>query len=102
LSAEVPSLETLDLKISDSKGAPDPATTHVRRIVIAQAPALFEVACADPSCQDGGHDITSVVMKALRQRQTAFEGEDLCQGSVGSHACGRTLRYAASARFGEV
>lgn len=99
LKAEVPELEKLDLELSDSKGVADPATTHVRRVVIDQAPALFEIPCADTSCKDGGHEITHSVMRALREHRTSFEGEDVCHGSVGSSHCGRVLRYVATAKY---
>jgi hypothetical protein len=99
LKAEVPELERLDLEISDRKGVADPASTYVRRIVIASAPALFEIPCADPSCKEGGHDLTSSVMRALRSQQTSFDGEDECHGNVGSSHCGRILRYVAKADY---
>ena len=99
LKAEVPTLEKLDLELSDSKGMTDPAMTHVRRVVIAAAPARFEIPCADASCRDGGHDVTYSVMRALRDHRTSFDGEDVCHGSVGSSHCGRILRYVATARF---
>jgi hypothetical protein len=99
LKAEVPSLTKLDLELSDRKGVADPASTYVRRVVVASAPALFEVPCTDSSCKDGGHELTHQVMRALRERRSSFEGEDVCNGSVGSSLCGRTLRYVATASF---
>lgn len=99
LKAEVPTLEKLDLEISDRKGVADPASTHVRRVVVASAPALFEIPCTDPSCKDGGHELTQPVMRALQARRTSFDGEDVCHGSVGSSHCGRVLRYVAKATF---
>ena len=99
LKAQVPSLVKLDLEMSDRKGLADAATTYVRRVVIASAPALFEVPCADPSCRDGGHDLTYSIMRGLREGRTSFDGEDVCHGSVGSATCGRTLRYVATASY---
>jgi hypothetical protein len=99
LKAEVPALETLALEISDSKGAADPASTYVRRVQVASAPALFEIPCADSSCKDGGHELTHAVMRALRDHRTSFDGEDVCHGSVGTATCGRVLRYVATATF---
>lgn len=99
LKAEVPNLEKLDFTISDSKGVADPTSTHVRRIVIAHAAALFEIPCSDPGCKDGGHDLTDRIMRALRAHQTSFDGEDVCRGNVGSSECGRVLRYVATASF---
>jgi hypothetical protein len=99
LNAAVPLLERLDLELSDSKGIADAAVTHVRRVVIAHAPAWFEIQCADPSCKDGGHDITHDVIRALREHRISFDGEDSCRGSVGTTHCGRVLRYVARAAF---
>lgn len=99
LKAEIPALTKLDLELSDRKGVADPASTHVRRVVVESAPALFEITCTDTSCKDGGHDLTHQVMRALRTRQTSFEGDDICNGSVGSSHCGRILHYEATATF---
>ncbi len=99
LTGEVPELERLDLELSDSKGVADAASTHVRRVVVAHAPALFEIPCADASCKEGGHEITSPIMRALRERRTSFTGDDVCHGSVGSQHCGRMLRFVVSASF---
>ena len=99
LTGEIPELEKLDLELSDSKGIADAASTHVRRVVVAHAPALFEVPCADASCKEGGHEITSAILRALRERRTSFTGDDVCHGSIGSHHCGRVLRYVVSASF---
>lgn len=99
LKKEVPSLTKLDLQISDSKGIADPSSTHVRRVVVDIAPALFEIPCADPSCKDGGHEITHAVMLGLRSHRTTFDGEDVCHGTVGTSNCGRILRYVATAAF---
>ena len=73
--------------------------THVRRVVITSAPAHFEIPCGDPSCDGGGHDLTQVVMRALKSRVERFDGEDVCHGSVRSAQCGRVLRFAASATY---
>lgn len=99
LKDEVSTLETLALSLSDSRGVADPATTHLRHVVVAHAPALFEIPCADAACKDGGHEISHAVMRALREGRTAFEGEDVCHGSVGSAPCGRVLRYVATATY---
>jgi hypothetical protein len=99
LKDELPELVTLDLELSERKGEADPEMTHVKRVVIASAPAHFEIPCGDPSCDGGGHDITHTVMRALRGRLTKFDGEDVCHGSVRSSQCGRVLRYAAVATY---
>ena len=46
-----------------------------------------------------GDEITHAVMRALRAHRTSFDGEDVCNGNVGSAHCGRVLRYVATAQF---
>lgn len=99
LKVEVPSLEKFDLEISEFKGVAGLTSTHVRRVVIAQAPVLFEIPCGDPSCKEGGHDLTHAVMRELRGYQSLFAGEDVCTGMVGSAPCGRVVRYVARAAY---
>jgi hypothetical protein len=72
---------------------------HVRHVVVGRAPALFTIVCSDPNCLDGGHDVTVPVMRALSLRETVFEGEDRCQGSLGSSFCTRVLHFDAVASY---
>jgi hypothetical protein len=67
--------------------------------VVENAPALFILPCGDTSCKDGGHDVTSMVLRSLRAGETRFEGEDVCNGMVGSAPCSRVLRYVATATY---
>jgi hypothetical protein len=97
--AEVPDLLSLVIEIAERKGETAAETTHLRRVVVASAPAHFEIPCTDASCQGGGHDITYGIMRALREHRVSFGGADLCHGNVGSASCGRVLRYAASATY---
>lgn len=100
LAAEVPKLESLRLDVEERRpGVVSAEVSHIRRVVVAHAPALFEVPCSDPSCQDGGHDLTRPIMRALRSGETKFEGEDVCLGSVGNASCERILRYVATATY---
>jgi hypothetical protein len=99
LRDEVPGLVGLALTIEDRSGLT--STTHVRRVVVDCAPALFLVACADPRCAEGEHDLTSSVMQALRKRQTSFEGTDECQGSVGPSNCARIVHFDGVATYAE-
>ena len=73
--------------------------SHIRRVVVAHAPAMFEVPCSDPSCADGGHDLTNGIMRALRNGDEKFEGEDTCLGQVGNASCERILRYVGTATY---
>jgi hypothetical protein len=101
LTAEVPRLTGLKLEVEERSGAgPVAEPTHVRRIVVEHAPALFVLPCGDARCKDGGHDITHGVMRHLRAGETRFEGQDVCPGSVGSSQCSRVLVYVAEATYG--
>ena len=100
LTAEVPQLQSLALEISEkSEGGPVAEPTHVRRVVVQHAPALFLLPCGDARCRDGGHDITHAVMRALRAADTRFEGQDVCTGSVGTGPCSRTLHFVGIATY---
>ncbi len=96
----VPELRSLSLVIEEScvNGVAD-AVTHIRRIVIERAPALFDLPCCDRHCKDGGHDITAHVMRALRQGRTRFEGADSCGGTLKVGECTRELRYMGEATY---
>jgi hypothetical protein len=74
-------------------------TQYVWRIVVERAPALFEIACLEPACTNGGHDITRSVMQALRASSVRFEGEGVCPGDLPLGACGRSLKYVAKATY---
>ena len=100
LQAIIPSLETLSLEVNEHREAPAiGGSKHLRRVVVEHAPALFVVACGDPSCKDGGHDITPEVLRHLRQRETLFAIHDTCPGWVGSAPCGRILEVAGKATY---
>lgn len=99
LIAEVPELASLNVEISERRGDAPAESTHVRRIVVASAPAHFEIPCSEPTCEGGGHDLTDAIMRALRAHQTKFAGDDVCHGTLAGEPCGRTLRYAATATY---
>jgi hypothetical protein len=98
----LPKLASLRPAIAERTSASGLAgSSHIRRIVVENAPAMFLVACGDSACRDGGHDITEPVMRALRSGQTRFEGDDGCRGSLGSGYCSRTLHYVGTATYEE-
>jgi hypothetical protein len=100
LATAVPRLQALRLEVEERRsGVSSAESTHIRRIVVDAAPALFVLPCHDERCRDGGHDVTSVVMHALRAGQPQFEGEDACPGLVGSALCQRVLRYVGIAEY---
>jgi hypothetical protein len=98
LQDQVPSLTSLKLEVEDRSGVFG-GSTHTRRIVVERAPALFLVPCGDPRCGGDEHDLTSNVMSALRYRETSFQGEDECRGSLGLGTCSRVLKFTAIATY---
>jgi hypothetical protein len=94
LSAQVPRLAALRFEIEngDSK--------YTWPIIVERAPALFDIACTEHACRDGGHNLTWDIMAALRASAPLLKGEDVCHGQVGSGTCGRILRYVAVATYG--
>ncbi len=82
---------------SDTIAAMQPK--YVRLVVVAAAPALFLIPCGDPNCVDGGHDVTSMVMSALRAKKTRFGGDDECRGTVGTSLCARSIHFEATAAY---
>jgi hypothetical protein len=93
----VPDLVGLQLSIEDRSGMT--STKHLRRFVVDSAPALFLVPCADARCAEGEHDLTSTIMRALREHKTTFQGEDECMGNVGLGVCARVLHFDATAEY---
>ena len=100
LETEVPGLESLRLEIEEclADGAiAEPA--HVKRVVVASAPALFFLPCHERTCLEGGHDVTAEVMRALKGKNERFSGEHTCGGHAGTVPCGRLLKYVGSATY---
>lgn len=62
---------------------------------------MLVVPCSDPSCRDGGHDISSALLRGFRERRIEIRGEDACDGDIGSVHCGRVLTFTAFAAYGE-
>ncbi|HEY6561762.1 MAG TPA: hypothetical protein VI072_31045 [Polyangiaceae bacterium] len=100
LAASVPALRSLRIELQERRsGISTTEAAHVKHVVIESAPALFILPCQDPRCTDGGHDVTSVVLRGLQAGMTRLEGEDACNGLVGSTVCQRVLRYVAVAEY---
>jgi hypothetical protein len=103
LKAAVPELTSMRLEIEEFQGkSAISGARHTRHIVVDSAPAMFEFPCSEPGCSDGGHDLTSEILRALRSHATEFDGEDACYGQLGASAtpCRRVLRYSATAKYG--
>jgi hypothetical protein len=100
LSTEAPELSSLRLEVEERSGTISALQPkYIRLIVVSSAPALFLIPCGDSSCVDGGHDVTSMIMSALRARKSHFGGEDECRGSIGTSVCARILHFEATAEY---
>ena len=100
LQAVVPALESLRLDIQESRGGVAlPESTHIKRVSVPHAPALFEIPCLDSWCKEGGHDVTNEILRALRSGATQFEGEHSCGGRSGAADCQRVMRYVGVATY---
>jgi hypothetical protein len=83
LAQRVPDLTSLSIEIRETRPEGCVSDTYyIRRVVLEQAPALFEVVCFDPRCEDGGYDVTPDIIFALKSRQARFEGHQTCRGTV--------------------
>jgi hypothetical protein len=102
LLGKVPSLTRLDIAFHEkSSGVCADDTRYVRRVVIESAPALFEVSCCGPQCEDGGYDVTREMLRALSSSSLHFEGEQACRGRRGPGDCGRVLTFVATATYAD-
>ena len=100
LKARVPDLVSLKLEFEESHDTAGlSGSKHVRHIVVDRAPALFAIPCGDPSCNGGGYDITSAIMRGLGEHAERFEAHDRCNGSIGAASCRRTLQVTAIATY---
>ncbi|MDD9943660.1 MAG: hypothetical protein OXU20_21645 [Myxococcales bacterium] len=99
LHGAVPRLNMLRLRIQD-----DPASgqaellTYVKLVVVATAPAHFEIHCLEPNC-DGYHNLTDSIMAGLVSGRQHFSGESHCRGLVVGADCGRVLVFHAEAEY---
>lgn len=75
------------------------ASPYVRPIIVATAPAYFEIRCMEPRC-DGRHDLTRPVLRALNELRASFAGESACSGMIRDIPCDRTLAYTCQATYG--
>jgi len=98
LREEIPMLDSMEIEVVESRaGAPEIA--HIRKVVVEHAPALFDIACGDRKCVGGGHDVTAPILSALKRGEKRFDGEHVCDGTLGNEACGRRLRFNVQATF---
>jgi hypothetical protein len=93
LIEEVRRLASLDIVVDNG------GNKYVWRIVVERAPALFELACPEESCTNGGHDLTRQIMQGLRMTSAEITGESTCRGDLPSGSCNRVVKYVASATY---
>ena len=96
----VPDLVSCRVEITERRAdATTAEVSHTRHIVVAQAPAMLVIPCSNPSCRDGGYDLSAALLRGLRERRGEIRGEDTCRGSVGTEYCGRVLSFTALAEY---
>jgi hypothetical protein len=99
LVAESPQLRALTIAFAEGGHAGTSVVEHMRHVVIAKAPALFEARC--PNCKTGVHDFTTPVMRGLRSGAKRIVAEVPCDGTEGATGCACTLRLVANATYGD-
>lgn len=100
LRSAVRQLRSLRLRFaSEASSNGGDSARYTKPVVVATAPAHFEIHCLEPRC-DGYHDITSTVMAGLGAERGAFSGSSECHGTLGTMPCGRVLVFSAEATYG--
>lgn len=96
----VPDLVSCRIEVAERRAeVTSVEVSHTRHLVVDRAPAMLFIPCSDPSCRDGGHDVSSTLMRGLRERRADIRGEDSCNGDVGRTHCGRILTFTARAQY---
>lgn len=99
LTALVPKLGALRFEVEEAHGTVGRHLAHIRHIVIARAPARFFLACGDPNCRDGGHELTQPVLDALQRSKPRFEIVHSCGGQIRGQRCWCTLYLTGVAEY---
>ena len=102
LLLRAPDLTSLSIVVHETR--PDGCVSdshYTRRVVLEQAPALFEVPCSDPACEDGGYEVTwesstPSPLASGSSRASSHAGGD----AVRSTAAGSS-RFVATATYAE-
>lgn len=96
----IPLLESLSIEVEERRGGSVASESkYVRHFLLPQASSRFELPCMDSECEDGGHDITDGVLRALRSGSTYFEGEDSCNGHLRTANCTRVIHWVTKAKY---
>ena len=100
LTQTIPLLDSLSIVVEERRGTGvGSESKYVRHFQLPQASSRFELPCMDNECEDGGHDITDSVLRALRSGNTQFEGEDSCGGHLRTANCTRVIHWVATAKY---
>jgi hypothetical protein len=99
LTERIPTLATLRLNVSESQGVIAANPKYARIFAVETSPAVFAIACANPSCRDGGHDLTHEVLRGLSDGKTEFALDERCRGIVGTADCSRILHVEVAATY---
>jgi hypothetical protein len=96
----VPELKGLRFNIEDQAAFEvAPPLTYIRHVIVATAPAMFDLPCLDRKCEDGGHDVTGRVLSGLKRRADAIDGSSRCRGTRNGEPCERELNFRLSASY---
>jgi hypothetical protein len=95
----VPNLVSLRLEVEERRATSIAVESRHVRHIVDSAPALFVLPCGDPACKDGGHDVTSMILRGLLAGSERFDVEDVCLGEIGSARCGRVVKVTAIAKY---
>jgi len=100
LMGRIPTLRRLSIAVEERSGYTTIApVSHVRRVVVESAPALFEIQCSSDECDGGYYDVTYDVLHALKQGVERFEFSCACNGTVRGASCPREAHFVGVARY---
>jgi hypothetical protein len=100
LTTEAPSLQSLRLILRDFRvDSGLPGKERVQHVIVARAGARFEIPCSEPKCVEGGYDVTTEILQALKSRCETFEGVVSCRGTVREQPCRCSLSFVGHATY---
>ena len=99
LRTVIPSLSALRLELSESRREGPIDLSHIKRIVVENAPSVFVLPCGEPRCRRGSYDLTGSIIAGLHRGVARIVASDTCLGDVGSAQCGRVMHCIAVAEY---
>ncbi|HKU43124.1 MAG TPA: hypothetical protein VJR89_33420 [Polyangiales bacterium] len=91
-------MESLRLTFDDERPDGSSAQRYAQPVLVQSAKAHFEVRCMVPRC-DGLHDLTTQIVRVLRERKTEASIRSQCQGSINNTPCVSTLICTCEAAY---